>query len=49
VPDAIVEYDEERDRYFAYMNDRRLPNLRVNREYAMLSKDKEFKSRAASF
>lgn len=49
VPDAIVEYDEERDRYFAYMNDRRLPNLRVNREYAMLSKDKEFQKQGREF
>ncbi len=40
VPDAIVEYDEESDRYFAYLNERRLPNLRLNREYALMSKDR---------
>jgi RNA polymerase sigma-54 factor len=40
VPDAIVEYDEEGDRYFAYLNERRLPNLRLNREYALMSKDR---------
>jgi RNA polymerase sigma-54 factor len=40
VPDAIVEYDEEADRYIAYLNDSRLPNLRINKEYAELSRDK---------
>jgi RNA polymerase sigma-54 factor len=40
VPDAIVEYDEEHDRYIAYLNDSRLPNLRINREYAELSRNK---------
>ncbi len=40
IPDAIVEYDRDQDRYFAYLNDRRLPNLRVNREYALMSKDR---------
>jgi RNA polymerase sigma-54 factor len=49
VPDAIVEYDEEQDRYFAYMNDRRLPNLRLNREYAIMSKDKGFQKQGREF
>ncbi|MBX9736095.1 MAG: RNA polymerase factor sigma-54 [Phycisphaerales bacterium] len=40
VPDAFVEYDAERDRYIAYLNDQRLPNLRVNQEYAKLVKDR---------
>jgi RNA polymerase sigma-54 factor len=40
VPDAIVEYDPDHDRYIAYLNDTRLPNLRVNQEYAKLSRDK---------
>ncbi|MCB1280621.1 MAG: RNA polymerase factor sigma-54 [Salinibacterium sp.] len=40
IPDAIVEYDEELDRYIAYLNDARLPNLRINREYALMSKDR---------
>lgn len=40
VPDGIVEYDADSDRYYAYLNDRRLPNLRVNQEYAKLAKDK---------
>ncbi len=40
IPDAIVEYDAESDRYIAYMNDARLPNLRVNQEYARLARDR---------
>lgn len=48
-PDAIVEYDAEADRYIAYLNDTRLPNLRVNREYAMLSKDKAMPTKDRDF
>lgn len=48
-PDAIVEYDAEADRYVAYLNDTRLPNLRVNREYAMLSKDKAMPTKDREF
>ncbi len=40
VPDAIVEYDADADRYVAYLNDSRMPNLRINREYAMLARDR---------
>lgn len=41
IPDAIVEFDEDQDRYIAYLNDRTLPALRINREYALMSKDRE--------
>lgn len=41
VPDAFVEYDPEHDRYYAYLNDRRLPNVRVNQEYARMAKDRQ--------
>lgn len=41
VPDAFVEYDPEHDRYIAYLNDSRLPNLRINQEYARLAKDRQ--------
>ena len=41
VPDAIVEYDTDGDRYVCYLNDTRLPNLRINQEYARLAKDRE--------
>src|SRR6185295_4904277 len=41
VPDAIVEYDTDQDRYITYLNDSRLPGLRINQEYAKLAKEKE--------
>ena len=41
IPDAIVEYDEEEDRYIAYLNDTRLPNLRINKEYAEMIRDRD--------
>ncbi|MBX3358730.1 MAG: RNA polymerase factor sigma-54 [Phycisphaeraceae bacterium] len=41
IPDAIVEYDEEQDRYIAYLNETRLPALRINQEYAKLAKERE--------
>jgi RNA polymerase sigma-54 factor len=40
VPDAIVEYDDDTDSYEAFLTDGRLPNLRVNREYARMVKDR---------
>lgn len=39
-PDAFVEYDADRDRYYAYLNDTRLPSLRINQEYAKMAKDR---------
>ncbi len=41
VPDAIVEYDTDQDRYIVYLNDTRLPGLRINQEYAKLAREKE--------
>ena len=32
MPDGIVEYDGDNDRYIAYLNDRRLPNLRLKQD-----------------
>lgn len=49
VPDAIVEYDADSDRYIAYLNDTRLPNLRVNEEYAKLSKDRSVPTKDRDF
>lgn len=40
VPDAIVEYDEDKDEYYAYLTEGRIPNLQVNREYARLAADR---------
>jgi RNA polymerase sigma-54 factor len=48
-PDAIVEYDEEQDRYIAYLTDSRLPNLRINRDYAQLVRDREASKRDKDF
>jgi len=48
-PDAIVEYDADQDRYFAYLNDRRLPNVRVNQEYARLAKDRTMDRKGRDF
>jgi len=41
IPDGIVEYDEENDRYFAYLSDGRIPDVQINKEYARMSADKE--------
>lgn len=48
-PDAIVEYDADQDRYFAYLNDRRLPNVRINMEYAKLTKDRSMAKKDREF
>lgn len=48
-PDAIVEYDEDGDRYIAYLNDWRIPNLQVNREYARMSRDRSLPKRDRDF
>lgn len=49
IPDAIVEYDEDQDRYIAYMNDRITPNLRINQEYAKMSRDRALAQNDRSF
>lgn len=49
VPDAIVEFDESSDRYIAYLNDAHLPSLRINEEYARLSRDKAMIKRDREF
>jgi RNA polymerase sigma-54 factor len=49
VPDAIVEFDEATDRYFAYLNDAHLPSLRINEEYARLARDKAMVKRDREF
>lgn len=49
IPDAIVEYDDDHDRYFAYLNERHLPNLTINRQYALLSRDRSMDKRDRDF
>ena len=41
IPDAIVEYDDDQDIYIAYLADNRMPNLRLNREYATMARDRQ--------
>jgi len=49
IPDAVVEYDADGDRYIAYLNDSRLPNLRINQEYAKLTKDRGVEKKDKEF
>ncbi|MBM4108508.1 MAG: RNA polymerase factor sigma-54 [Phycisphaerae bacterium] len=49
VPDAIIEYDAERDRYVAFLNERTVPNLRINQQYALLSKDRSMEKSGREF
>ena len=48
-PDAVVEYDEEGDRYVAYLTDTRATQLRINREYALMAKDRKVEARDREF
>ncbi|MCH7791008.1 MAG: RNA polymerase factor sigma-54 [Planctomycetes bacterium] len=41
VPDATVEYDDDQDRYIAYLNDTRLPNIQINKAYAEMARDRD--------
>jgi RNA polymerase sigma-54 factor len=49
IPDAIVEYDEDHDRYVAYLNDRSLMNLRINRDYAEMVRTRELDKQGRDF
>jgi RNA polymerase sigma-54 factor len=49
IPDAIIEYDAESDRYVAFLNDTRMHNLRVNQEYAHLARDRAQEKRTREF
>ncbi len=49
IPDAIVEFDEENDRYIAYLADTRASSLRINREYAIMAKDRAAPKRDREF
>jgi RNA polymerase sigma-54 factor len=40
IPDAIVEYIEDEDRYVAYLNDQRVPNVQINKAYADMARDR---------
>lgn len=49
IPDVIVDYDQERDRYVAAMCDGLIPPLRVSPRYSDMSKDKELDGETRSF
>ena len=49
IPDGIVEYDEENDRYYAYLSDGRLPDVQINKEYAKMSADKTVSTKDRDF
>lgn len=49
VPDAIVEYEEEHDRYVAYMTDGRIPGLRINPAYSDMAKDRNVEKKTRDF
>lgn len=49
IPDAVVEYDEEGDRYVAYLSDSRASSLQINREYALMAKDRSAPKRDRDF
>ena len=48
-PDAIVEYDDENDRYVAYLTRGRLPGLQVNSEYERILTDKSADAKTRKF
>ncbi|HEB61409.1 MAG TPA: RNA polymerase sigma-54 factor [Phycisphaeraceae bacterium] len=49
IPDAIVEYDEEQDKYVVALTDGVLPNLRVSKVYERMSKDGELDKATREF
>ncbi|TVQ60392.1 MAG: RNA polymerase sigma-54 factor [Phycisphaerales bacterium] len=48
-PDVIVEYDEDNDRYIAFLNDSRAANLAINREYAEMVRDRSVAKKDRDF
>jgi len=49
VPDAIVEFDEENDRYVARLFDGRLPQVQINTSYADMARDGSVDKRTKEF
>lgn len=48
-PDAIIEYEEEEDRYVARLKNDRLPALRISRAAQRMSRDRGLDSRTRTF
>ncbi len=49
MPDVIVEFDEENDRYVAYLNGDLIPPLQVSGDYSVMAKDREQTKEAREF
>jgi RNA polymerase sigma-54 factor len=49
MPDVIVEFDEERQRYAARLSEGRLPSLRVSPRYERMAKDRAVEKSARDF
>ena len=49
IPDAIVDYDEDQDRYVARLKNDRLPTLRISGLAEQMAKDKALDSKTRTF
>lgn len=49
IPDVIVDYDEQNDQYIAALADGILPTLRVSKQYATMSRDRELDKNTREF
>lgn len=48
-PDAVIEYDEEQDRYVAYLTDARIPSLTISPEYLEIAASRQTERRTKDF
>jgi RNA polymerase sigma-54 factor len=48
-PDAVVEFDDERDEYVAYLCDGRVPSVQINSSYATMGSDKALDRKTREF
>ena len=48
-PDAIVEYDEEEDRYVATLTGGRVPSIQINRRYLQMTRNRDTDRRTKEF
>lgn len=48
-PDAVIEYDEDSDRYVARLTHDRLPSLQINRHYMKMARDSAVDKKTRDF
>ncbi len=48
-PDAVIEYDEQQDRYVAVLTNDRMPKVRINRGYAKMARDRMLDRKSREF